>query len=279
MGLWIGPAGVPTVSKERSTLGGLKTVSELNLNAMEVEFVRRVGMSNELAREVGELAEKSGIRLSVHAPYFINLCSLEEEKLEASKKRIMDSVERANAMKADIVVFHPAYYGKLAAEEAYQKVKDACSDLLDRVREIGIKGVRLGLETTGKVSQFGTLEEIVRICRELKGCSPVIDWAHIYARSGGRIDYPEIFESVSVLKPKHLHTHFSCIEFSPVGMTGKGNERRHLNLDAKRPGFEELAKEIVRRKIDITIISESPSLEQDALRMREIFKEIGFELF
>jgi deoxyribonuclease-4 len=277
MKVWIGPAGVPISSKDRSTLGGLKTVAELGLNAMEVEFVRRVGMGNAMAKEVGELAKELGIRLSVHAPYFVNLCSMEKEKLEASKQRILDAAERAYHMGADIVVFHPGFYGKLSHEEAWNAVKEASQDMLDRMRGMGIKGVRLGLETTGKVSQFGELDEVVRICKEVEGCAPVIDFAHVYARAAGKIDYGQIFEKVKVLKLGHLHTHFTGVEFSPVGITGKGNEKHHLELKSNKPPFEPLAKEVLKRKLEVTIISESPILEQDSLIMRGIFEKQGYK--
>lgn len=273
----MGPAGIPVSSKGRSTLDGIETVSDLGLNSMEVEFVRGVKMGLDMAKEVGELSNKLNIKLSIHAPYYINLCSKEKEKVNASKQRIIKSAERAHAMHADIVVFHPAYYGKLSKEEAYQKVKEACEDIRDFLKGKRMTDVRLGLETTGKVSQFGTLDEIIQICRELKYCSPVVDWAHLYARAAGRINFSEIFDKVSILKPKHLHTHFSCIEFSPVDMKGKGNERRHLTLDTKKPDFEPLVKEILKRKVDITLISESPILEQDALVMKKMFEEHGYK--
>lgn len=277
MKIWLGPAGIPIASKDKSTLGGIQCVSDLKLNSFEVEFVRGVKMSSGMAKKVGDLSKKLKVRLSVHAPYYINLCSKETEKVRASKQRIIKSVERAHDMHADIVVFHPAYYGKLSEKEVYQKVKEACEDMKDTLDAEGIIDVKLGLETTGKVSQFGSLDEIVQICKELKYCSPVIDWAHIFARQGGRIDFPDIFDKVFVLKPKHLHTHVSCIEFSPVGMKGRGNERYHLPLNTKKPDFKLLVKEILKRKIDITLISESPILEQDALVLKKMFEEHGYK--
>jgi deoxyribonuclease-4 len=203
------------------------------------------------------------------------LCSKEKEKIKASKQRIVRSVERAHDMHAEIVVFHPAYYGNLTEKEAYQKVKQACEDIKDILNDKGITDVRLGLETTGKVSQFGTVDEIVQICEELKYCSPAIDWAHIYARQGGRINFSGIYDKISVLKPKHLHTHLSCIEFSPAGIGEKGNERYHLPLKTKKPDFGPLVKEILKRKVDITLISESPILEQDSLLMKKMLEEEG----
>jgi deoxyribonuclease-4 len=278
MKILLGTAGVPVGCKERSTLAGIEHIHKINLNAMEIEFVRGVKMSLDMAKQAGKIAENLGVKLSIHAPYFINLCSPEKEKIEASKKRILDSVERAYLMHADVVVFHPGYYGKLGKEEAYEKVKQACEDLIATMKRKGWQDVKLGLETTGKISQFGTLDENMKIAKEVKGCVPVVDWAHIYARNAGKINYGEVFDKLSVLKLKHLHTHFSGMEFTPVGVTGKGNERRHLNIkDGAKPDYEPLVKEILKRKIDITLISESPNLEGDALHLKKMFEKHGYK--
>ncbi len=275
--IYLGPAGIPTVSKERTTIGGIKCVAELKLNAFEVEFVRRVGMSNEMAKETGRVAKELNILLSVHCPYFINLCSQEKEKLDASKQRILDSVERAFHMGAEIAVFHPGFYGNLTPEAAFNAIEGACRDMLDRMRAKGIKGVSLGLETTGKVSQFGTLDETIEICKKLKECAPVVDFAHIYARQAGRIDYGEVFEKLKPLKLKHLHAHFTGMEWTPAKAPWQGNERRHLELKVNKPPFEPLAREVLKRKIDITLISESPILEKDSLEMKHIFERLAPE--
>ena len=277
MKIYLGPAGIPLSATTKTTLDGIKKVAELGLNSQEVEFVRRVGMGNEMAREVGEVAGELGVLLSVHCPYFVNLCSQEPEKLEASKKRILDSVERAFHMGADIAVFHPGFYGPLTREEAFKSVEEACGDMLHRMKTMKIKGVRLGLETTGKVSQFGTLDEIIEICRRLKGCAPVIDYAHIYARQAGKIDYAWIFDRLKPLKLKHLHAHFTSMEWTPAKAPWEGNERRHLELKVNKPPFEPLACEVLKRKINITLISESPILEQDSVEMKRIFEKLGYK--
>ena len=95
--------------------------------------------------------------------------------------------------------------------------------------------------------------------------------SHLYATQAGRVDYKNILDKVSVLKLKVLHTHFSGIEWSPIGLTGKGNERRHLPLGSKSPDYSELVKEILKRKLNITLISESPLLEKDALVLKGMF--------
>lgn len=250
-------------------------MAELGLNSMEVEFVRGVAMKNEMADEVGNLARKLGILLSVHCPYFINLCSTDKKKLEASKERILDSVERAYHMGARIAVFHPGFYGSLAPEAAFEAVEEADRDMLDRMKSMGIKGVVLGHETTGKVSAFGTLDELVRLCKRVRGCEPVVDFSHLWARQAGRIDYAEIFGKLKPLNLKHLHTHFTSMEWTPAKVPGQGNERRHLPIEFGEPPFEPLAREILKRKLNITLISESPVLEQDSLVMRQVFEKLG----
>ena len=278
--IYLGPAGVPLASKERSTIAGVRCVAELGLNAFECEFVRGVGMGNEMAKEVGKIASELNVHLSVHCPYFVNLCSQEKEKLEASKKRILDSVERAHFMQADVALFHPGYYGSLTHEQAYEAVKRSCKDLIERMKSKKIGDVWLGLETMGKQSTFGSLDEVIRICKEVKGCVPVVDWSHLNCRSAGGIkrqeDYAKIFDELAPLKLKHLHTHVTGAEYTEVEK-GKGNEKHHLTIDAKKPDFEPLVREILKRKMDITLISESPILEQDALVLKKMFEKHGYK--
>jgi deoxyribonuclease-4 len=217
------------------------------------------------------------IKLSIHAPYAINLSSADKKVVEASKKRIFDSCLRANEMNAWIVVFHPGYYSGLPSEKAFEAVKLACEDLVDRMKTQGIKNVLLGLETTGRVSQFGTLDELVRFCKETKCCVPAVDPAHMFARQAGRINYEEIFDKLKPLKLEHIHIHFSSVKWRPVKATGTGNEWYHMEIKNEQPPFEPLAKEILKRKLDMTIISESPVLEQDSLAMKKVFEKLNYK--
>ena len=273
--IWLGPAGVPGMCRKRDTISGIRCVAELGLNAMEVEFVRGITLTQEAAGEASRVAKELGVRLSVHCPYFVNLCSPDRRKVEASKMRILESVRRAHAMGADIAVFHPGYYGGMSSEQAGRAVASAITDMISRMEAEGLEDVHLGLETTGKVTAFGTLDEIISICREFPGCRPVIDFAHIYARQGGRIDFAEIFEKLRPMRLDHLHTHFTAMEWKPAGQPGTGNERRHLPMRAGDPQFRPLAEEILRRRLSITIIAESPVLELDSLEMKKVFEQLG----
>ena len=262
----LGPAGIPILCEKRDTVSGIERVSELGLQAMEVEFVHGIKMSKKTARMVGEAAKEYGISLSIHAPYFINLCSEDKDKIKASIKRILDSCILGEEMGANIVVFHPGYYQKLSRNEAFEMVLESCQNMSDYLSDHGMK-ILLGAETMGKHSAFGSLDENIKLGKKVKKLVPVIDFAHLYARNYGKINYPEILDKVKHLK--HLHTHFSNIEYNMAG------ERRHLPLDG-RPKFRPLAEEILKRKLDITIICESPLLERDSLKMKKVFESLGY---
>jgi len=275
--VYIGPAGVPIGARERKksagTLDGIRYVSEVGLNAMEVEFVQGVRMNREAAQEAGELARELGVRLSVHAPYFINLCSEEAEKVEASIKRLQESLDRGEVMGATVVVFHPAYYGKLGPEGCYNAVKDAVLRVLDWMRESGITYVRLGLEVMARKNQFGNLEETFRLVREVNNPQvvAVIDWGHVYARNGGFIDYRAVLNMWrEYFGDQPMHTHFTCVKYK----NGEWVDE-HEPMDTNNPPFEPLARELAGEDIEITIINESPLLEKDALRMKDILIKYG----
>ncbi len=256
----LGPAGSPL----KSTLQGLSYIKSLGLDAMEVEFTYGVRMSNELAQKIGALAQSLGIQLSVHAPYYINLASENPEKVQASKKRIIESCERAHYLKACCVVFHPGFYGKHSEQECYSIIKSQIKDLKKTISGKSWK-VQLAPETTGKKSQFGTLDELLRLMRET-GSGICIDFSHIYARQGS-ISIKSIFDQISHLD--NIHAHFSGIEFSEKG------EKRHLDL--KESEFLPLAEEIIMRRKNITIISESPSTWKDSLKMKKIIQKLQNE--
>ncbi len=256
----LGPAGSPL----KSTLEGISYLKKINLDAMEVEFTYGVRMKNELAKKIGEIAEKLGISLSVHAPYYINLASKDKEKIEASKKRILDSCERAHYLKASHVVFHPGFYGDYSKEECFDIIKKEIINIQNEIKKKNWK-TTLAPETTGKMSQFGSLKELLRLRNEI-GCEICVDFAHLYARNG-KINYTDIFNQLKSIK--HIHSHFSGIEF------GEKGERRHLVMEKK--DFLPLAREILKRRKDITIICESPVTWQDSLKMKEIIDELKNE--
>ncbi|MEW6070869.1 MAG: deoxyribonuclease IV, partial [Candidatus Thermoplasmatota archaeon] len=266
--LFFGPAGVPLSAKKRDTASGIEECARLGLEAMEVEFVRGVKMSESTALECNKIASKLGIALSAHAPYFINLASEDKLKRKKSINFILDTAKIANVLGAKHVVFHPGFYGKKAKEECYQLVKECIEEILGTVKK-NKWNVLLAPETMGRQAQFGSLEEVIKLCEELKGVVPTIDFAHIHARTNGSLkskaDFDKILDEVELLGLKEFHTHFTGVEYKA------SNEKKHLVLGKGDLKFEYLAKALKPRNLKITIISESPILEKDALEMKKIW--------
>lgn len=242
-------------------LDGLEHVKKLGLLAAEVEFTYGVRMENKLASQAGEKARKLEIALSVHAPYYVNLNSEKASTIKTSKNHILASCERAHYLGASVVVFHAAYYGK-SPEKCYENVRKAMIDMQKVIKQRGWN-VRLAPETTGKSSQFGTVDEIMKLKREIN-CSICVDFAHLYARNNGKIDYDGVFGK---LKPVELlHCHFSGITFTEKG------ERSHKNLE--KADFMPLAKALKKYRKNAIIICESPDIYGDAVKMMRWLKEV-----
>ena len=250
----IGPAG----SGGLGNLKGIQKVARMKLDCMEVEFTYGVRMSMDEAREVGALAKEKGIVLSVHAPYYINLASDEKEKVVASKKRILDSCDRAHVLGARHVVFHAGFYQKKTAAQTYRLIKKAILEIQRNITRNRWK-VKLCPEITGKPSQFGSLEELLKLMQDT-GCGICVDFAHLYARQQGEIDYTQVIKKL----PKSFHAHFSGIAF------GEKGERKHLNTTQKF--FEPLAEALIKSKANVTLINESPQPYKDAAMMKRVLR-------
>jgi len=269
MMLRIGTAGIPLVLKKRSSILGAEKVRELGLECMELEFVRGCNMSPETAKEVGRVAKKNNVTLTAHAPFYINLNSFDPEKLAASKRRILKSARIANIAGAISVTFHPAYYQKQDPKEVYLKVKIALMEIIAELKKDKNK-IRLSLETTGKQGAFGTLDEILQLSKELDQIHPCVDFAHLWARNQGRIDFRTVLKKIKKeLGPqelKHLHMHISGIQY-----TAKG-ERNHLTFEHSKFPYKELAKALKEFKVGGVVICESPNIEKDALIFQKLLK-------
>ncbi len=253
----LGPAG----SSGLGNIEGIKLVKKLGLDAMEVEFTYGVRMSVATAKELGEEAKKDGIKLSVHAPYYINLASSEKEKIKASEKRILDSCERGhyfNGNEKTPIVFHAGFYQGRDKEEVFGMIKDSILEMQKKIKEKKWD-VLLCPETTGKGSQFGDVDELVRLSKETK-CGICVDFSHLKARNNGKKEYKEWFEKLKGFK--HIHCHFSGIEWTEKG------ERRHLVTEKK--DIKELLDWVKKYKMDVTIINESPDPVKDSLKALEL---------
>lgn len=267
MSLLFGTAGTPLSSKGTDSISGIRRVHELGLGCMELEFVRGVKMGEKTARAVHEAAKQLDIRLSVHAPYYINL-NAEGETLEASKVRIMNSARIGAICGAKSVVIHAGFIQKYPREVVYEKIKKAIVEIVEKLKSEGVD-ITLRIETMGRVSQFGSLEEALAIT-EVDGVLPCIDFSHLHAVAGKNNSREEFNSILAQVEEKlgregldDMHIHVSGIEYSDKG------EKKHLVFDESDLKYKELAQAFSDFNINGMVICESPNLEDDALVLKK----------
>ncbi len=248
MTIKFGPAGLGPV---KDAISNLERYKSFGFKACEIAFTYSAYIKKDDAVRIGEAAKKLGVDLSIHAHYWINLNSEEEEKVRKSKERILRCCEIGEILGATRVVFHPGYYGKREQLETYQNIKREIMEMQEEIKKRNYK-IKLAPETTGKVNVFGSVDEIKSLVVET-GCDFCIDFAHILARHK-RYMFKEIFETFK--DRKEFHIHFSGIEY------GEKGEKKHIMTPSD--GLKELIKDLPRGK-KITIINESPDPVAGAL--------------
>ncbi len=250
-----GPAGLGGVNE---AIENLRNFHKLGLRACEIAFTYGIYIKDNQTQAIRREAEKLDVRLSIHAPYWINLNSVEKKKIEQSKERIIDCCKIGEKLGAYLVVFHPGYYGKMEKNETFENIKNAVGEIIAGIDK---EDINIAAETTGKKNVFGSVDEINRLVRET-GCSFCIDFAHLLARSNGKLTYGEMIKDFEGYKK--MHCHFSGIEYNSSG------ERRHVLTPAN-----EMKKllEVLPKNKEIVVINESPSPIEDSVNMLKVLEE------
>ncbi len=231
-------------------------------------------MSRESATLVGEAAAKTGIKLSAHAPYFINFNAHEPEKIRASQDRLLQTARIASLCHAESVVFHAAFYLSDPPEKAYTTVKKYLEEIISQLRQENNQ-VWIRPEIMGKLSTFGTIEEILNLSTELERVAPCLDFAHWHARSGKSNSYQEFASILEQVEQQlgraaldDMHIHISGIAY------GKKGEIKHLNLKESDFQYAELLKTLKNYDAKGIVICESPNLEEDALLLQATYNTL-----
>jgi len=269
--LLFGTAGVPSSASGTSTVAGIREVARLGLDCLEVEFVKGIKMGGDTARLVKAEAEAAGIKLSVHAPYYINLNSPETGKRMSSQERILRSSRLARILGAENVVLHLGYFGKDDPKDTYEHIKKELREVVS-ILKAEKSPITLRPETMGKRSQFGSLEEILFICREIEGILPCIDFCHIHAREGKMNSYREFHRILTKIRKKlgdqalrNMHIHISGVMYNNKG------EMKHLNLEDSDFRYDEWIQALRDFGLSGMVICESPEQAADALMLKGLY--------
>ena len=276
-----GPSGHSEkfLAEYSATLDMPKWVSNLGLELFEYSFGKGVRLSESTATKIGEEAEKHGIEISVHAPYFISFASVEPEKVDNSIQYLTASLKALRCLKGERCVFHTGSEGGKPRNEAYARAKDAFIRALDEIKAQGLDDLIVCPETMGKSAQIGTVEEVIDLCKLGDNVYPCIDFGHVNALYGGNLknadDFQAIidkmFDGLGEEKTKKMHVHFSKIQYGPKG------EIKHLTFEDNiyGPEFDAFANVIVKNGLTPHILSESAGTQSDdAVTMKQIWQRM-----
>ena len=272
-----GTVGSPksTPAKPSGSVGAIKQIAALGLNALELGWVQSVRVSEETCAVIKAASLEQEIKISVHAPYFINL-NADEIEWPKSRKRLWDAAYFGFLAGATDIVFHPGSYFGNSPEEVLKSTLPRLKGLMDELNENKVF-VTIRPETMGKQAMLGSLRDTLIMSKEIEGVAPCMDFAHLFARSGDgkpndRISWEKIVdEYIKFLGPesiKHFHIHLSGIEFGPKG------EKNHLPAKESELNINELFQALKSVNCDGRNLCESPILEEDALYFKELWNSI-----
>lgn len=254
-------------------------LEKMGLNAFEYQCGRGVNIGLDKATALGEKAREKGITLSLHAPYYISMSSVEEEKRLNSINYILSSARAVNAMGGNRIVVHTGSCGKITREYALELAIDTMKKALDALDNENLGHIHICPETMGKVNQLGTLDEVMALCTIDERLIPCIDFGHLNARDLGCFktisDYETVFKKIENRlgndRLKTFHSHFSKIEYTT------GGEKKHLTFadTVYGPDFEPVMELTAKYGCSPTFICESDGTQaEDAAAMRKYYNGI-----
>lgn len=261
-------AGVPLRAGNKGYEAGFKVLDEMNLDGLELEFVRGVRISDKSREAVGATNKV----ITAHAPFYVNLNAREEEKVEASVQRIIETAEVTNSLGGYSITFHAGFYLGQDAELVYNNIKSQIKIITDTLEKSNNK-IWIRPETTGKATQWGDLEEIVRLSKEFETVLPCVDFSHLHARYNGISNtYDEfctIFDKIGTeigsYALENFHAHIAGIEYGAKG------EKKHLNLEESDFNYKDLLKAFKKFGVKGAVICESPNIEDDAKLLKDYY--------
>lgn len=267
-------AGIPISAKGGGTARGIEQVGKLGLGAMEIEFVRQIYIKKDATASIAEVAKKNNILLTCHAPYFINLNAKEKKKLYASYGYISNSAIIISLCGGWSACFHAGYYMKDPAPAVYKIIKENLKKIVKKVKDAGHK-IWVRPEVSGRVSQFGSLQEILKLSQELDQVAPCIDFSHLHARTNGKFNTLEEFRQIHTEVEKalgkeglqNMHIHVSGIAY------GEKGEKNHLILKESDMNYKDLCKVWKEFKVKGVVVCESPNIEKDALLLKKTYEK------
>lgn len=273
--LLFGTAGVPnSTPKKNSPVDGVKEIHALGLDCMQLEFAHGVRMKEEVSSALRKASFELNIPLTSHGPYYINLNAREQDKIDSSVERIIQTAKISDLCGAESMTFHAAFYMKDSPFDVFDLVEKSLNVIEERLNRLDID-IELRPELTGKTSQFGSLDEIISLTKSINSCRPCLDFSHLYARTGKFNTYREfcmvldrLNNELGIDALKNMHIHLSGISSNSKG------DLKHLELEKSDFNWKDLLRALKDYDCRGYVISTGPGMEKDALKLKSFYMEL-----
>ncbi|RZF22996.1 hypothetical protein DAY19_04285 [Halobacteriovorax vibrionivorans] len=270
--LLFGTAGVPnSTAKKNNPVEGVRRIHELGLDCMQLEFAHGVRMKEEVSSNLRKVSYELGVPLTSHGPYYINLNAREQDKIDSSVERIIQTAKISDLCGAESMTFHAAFYMKDSPYDVFDLVEKSMNVIEERLSRLDIE-IELRPELTGKTSQFGSLEELINLTKNVDSCRPCMDFSHLFARTNQYNSEEEFDMVIGKLKEElseeaiqNMHIHISGISTNSKG------DLKHLNLEQSDFNWKALLKSLKKNGCGGYMICNSPNLEEDALMLKNYY--------
>lgn len=264
IGITYGISKFPVAKKLSEVLTSLRELYKIGVKAFVLppEFFSEIETINDLYKvkyadllKVKEEAKRFNIELSLRYT----------ELSHDPDKALKLFCNLASIMDCRTFIIHPNFYSKIMPKDqahklAIYKINEIITNLRFRTK--------IGIETTGSISDVGSLEDVIDIVKRTQSTEPILNWAYIHARGVGALrteeDFKRIIEKTrSLLGSGWLQSVFflfSGISYGPSGAI------KHIPLSRSDLNLEYLIKTIMSFGIKGTLIFEDPEKEKFILK-------------
>ena len=263
-------AGIPSCAKDYSN--AFDELEKLNLDGLEVEFVHGVRYS---AKTRENILNRENKLITHHGPYYINLNAKEEDKIQASIKRVLDTARAGKDLGAYSITYHAAFYLGDDKKTLMDRMIERHKIIIDTLKEED-NNIWVRPETTGKKSQWGELDEIIELSKNFSQILPCIDFAHIHARENGKFNTYDEFCSIleklgnelGDIALNNFHGHVAGIKYSDKG------EKNHLIFEESDFNYKDLMRAMKNFNIKGALVCESPNIEIDTKILKDYYMSL-----
>ncbi|RLJ05967.1 MAG: hypothetical protein DRP16_05630 [Candidatus Aenigmatarchaeota archaeon] len=266
IGIAYGISSIPVVKTTEQALTALRELYKIGIKAflMPKDLFSGILTTSDLYKDyygelikIKETAQKLNIELSIHHP---SLSDMPDDELK-TYCNIM------SVMDCRTFVIHPTFYKMMPKEQALRLVVYKINEIITglRVRP------KVGIETTGRTDEVGSLEEVIDIVKRTHETEPVLNWGHIHARGSGALTSDEDFRRI-IDKVRgeignqwlwNAYFIFGGVSYGPSG------EQKHIPLSRSDINLSHLIRNIMSFNIKGTLILDDPQREKLVLDMLE----------